>query len=406
MACKQLQFSDKSGCLTYFFFDTEMVFGPTPSEPNPSEIDSSSAALRWLGEHAVMVRYRQIESIKERDGDHGLELTHSTGHQLRQCRLESFSEQQKSQLLTLLKSYLYGVLVDIKAPRAWWHAAINPVLAICFAVVAGYQVIVPLFWPTLMVVALVVVMALITLRLNLSQSLGLRIWQVQNPIIRGMKTTSFVLVSLLCWLGGLAVFVMQADYYFGEHAILHAYHEGRLSDRELNRLRLQGVSVDIKDEFGFTVLMYAAEADDVYLVGNLLRHGASPSQTDNQGQTALFHAIGSRNLALLGTLARQSNVNHRDAYGATPLMHMLEYDPTAQALAVLIENGASLNSTNRAGDSVLAQAFHHGVRSDVTELLIRSGARLTAHERMSAEYQSWIGETKTAVQTSASATAF
>ncbi|RCU45114.1 hypothetical protein DU002_16940 [Corallincola holothuriorum] len=388
MTCQQIEISGSSGRLICLFFANELVYGAQPENSSkPDRLYSSSDAFRWLGDSACMVRYRQIAQLKEREGDLGIEISHGSSNHLKQTRLETFTQEQHEQLFALLQQYLGGTLVNSSKPRAWWHAALNPVLAIIVSVLAGYQVIVPLFWPTLMLVALAVMLSLVTLRLNLAQPMGTRIWKIQRRWWQPFRTGSFIVLSLLVWSCILTLISQRVDHYYGDDAIFHAYHEGRLFEWDLQRLRLHGVSLDRKDRYGYTVLMYATEADDVSLVGILLRSGASPDVIDNQRQTALFHAIGSQSRPLLNLLASHCAINHRDAYGATPVMYLLEHNPSAASLAILIRHGADLNLVNQAGDSVLAQALQLGVKEEVAKTLITHGAKLTQEEMGAAEYQ-------------------
>ena len=97
-----------------------------------------------------------------------------------------------------------------------------------------------------------------------------------------------VLARLLLWL--LLAVAPSAALAQGEPTPLH---EAALADdaEAVERLIVQGASVDAKDSRGLTPLHWAASRDARKMVKALLAHGAGVDAKDDDGHTALDNAL-------------------------------------------------------------------------------------------------------------------
>ena len=115
------------------------------------------------------------------------------------------------------------------------------------------------------------------------------------------------------------------------------------------------------------------------VVHELLKHGAPVDQMDSLGRTPLHAALQCWNKdAILALLNAGASVASVDGDGNTPL-HIATGkafdDPDASLVHLLLNQGASVNAVNRAGEGVLQKAFNEGHRHAVAAL-VAAGAHV------------------------------
>ncbi|XP_068442829.1 ankyrin repeat and SOCS box protein 15b [Clinocottus analis] len=166
------------------------------------------------------------------------------------------------------------------------------------------------------------------------------------------------------------------------------------------------VTLEEQTEGGDTALTLAAEAGQVENVRMLLKHGASPHNTNSRNESPLLIAVRQRSYDMVVTLVTRGalveqvcltkwtatyeaakvgcpailmlllqhggKVTTRGEHGVTPLGIAAEYGNT-EALDVLIQQGGDVNAQASNGDTVLYDASGSG-NLDCVELLLQHGA--------------------------------
>lgn len=145
----------------------------------------------------------------------------------------------------------------------------------------------------------------------------------------------------------------------------------------MENLLFMGVDVNEADQSGKTAAMYAIERKDLPALQMLVRHGANLAVQDRCGMTPLMHAVlqlGNRDetarqiiLYMLEQKAVVGHINDRTDEGETALTllftesfcegfgdkSLLEPKEAIQVADLLMQRGANLASSRRAGPSVL-----------------------------------------------------
>ncbi len=108
----------------------------------------------------------------------------------------------------------------------------------------------------------------------------------------------------------------------------------------LERITLNGVDVNIRDNEGKNALYWAIEKHSLHNANLLMVFGSSLLVAE--GRHALFHAIESKNHEMLVLLIEKGlDVNLTDEMGKTALMHAIEAESFA-SVKFLISKGADM----------------------------------------------------------------
>lgn len=89
-----------------------------------------------------------------------------------------------------------------------------------------------------------------------------------------------------------------------------------------------GMSPNLKDKYGSTALMLAAEKGHTDTVSALLAGGAGTEVTDTVGNTALIWAVDGNVETIKALLAHGANVNAKNQSGKTPLLQAAQANRT------------------------------------------------------------------------------
>ncbi len=137
------------------------------------------------------------------------------------------------------------------------------------------------------------------------------------------------------------------------HLLLIAYNKDNTAIFEW--LLEQGISTEISDYHGETLLLRAAERYPGKFCDILLRHNANLYVEDEKGNTPLMRAVQSRNDASVKDLLkacsfvrRSSYINHANHSGKTALMYAAENN-AEKSLELLLEFGADISLVDTAG---------------------------------------------------------
>lgn len=173
----------------------------------------------------------------------------------------------------------------------------------------------------------------------------------------------------------------------GQTALMHAAAHGQVGILKI--LLKAGVSLEARDNLGRTALMHAAANGQVGTLKALLKAGAKKSTKDNEGKTAKMHAEeqaarqGDRNAPALRVLkeAGKSGVSKflsrkqkHDATKEERITAMLSSERVDLGeLKALIEKGANIHAKNDQGYRAVTLAARHG-HADALQVLIENGA--------------------------------
>ena len=137
-----------------------------------------------------------------------------------------------------------------------------------------------------------------------------------------------------------------------------------------------GTDVNVKDEFEWTALFWAACAGQTEVAKFLIENKADLVAQDGRGQSLLHQAARTRADAVKFAellIAKGADVNAKNARGDTPL-HLACYSNVAE---LLIAKGADVAAKNRSGYTPLHNAASAN-HLEVAELLISKGAAVDA----------------------------
>ncbi len=134
-----------------------------------------------------------------------------------------------------------------------------------------------------------------------------------------------------------------------------------------------GADIDHTDRNGATALHYAAVYGDFYMTDMLLYYFAQPDIKSRDGTTPLMAAILAEHADIADLLIQNgANMEARDSNGFTPLMIAAQNGDTV-IMNLLIRKGVDVNAINRYNHDALAIAIMVN-STEAAELLIKSGA--------------------------------
>lgn len=151
---------------------------------------------------------------------------------------------------------------------------------------------------------------------------------------------------------------------------------------EITRLFFDaGGALGIKNADGECYLGLAVQADNEWLVRGLVDKGVDTDWPNNYGQTPLHFAAAKARTSVIDLLlggVKDLNLNTWDHRGDTPLNYSVDRDPAVAGL--LLERGSDIHHRNHRGETVLHEAVERG-KVDLVRLLIEKGASIESTTR-------------------------
>lgn len=134
-------------------------------------------------------------------------------------------------------------------------------------------------------------------------------------------------------------------------------------------------------------LHQAVLSSDIDKIKLLLNRGCNINKQDQDGNTALFHAIEIKNPYIVELLVRNNaDVNTPNKFGHTPLFCAIVMDDADICIVeLLVQKGAKINAQDKAGNAALRCAIE--IKNPyIIELLVQKGANINAQDEQGKTY--------------------
>ena len=188
----------------------------------------------------------------------------------------------------------------------------------------------------------------------------------RTPLMKAAECGHFKIVEFLINHGAS----VNATDKYGNTALLLAVRERQ---NEIFCLVLQNVNdAGLYIVNQRTPLMQVAACGQIEIVEVLINHGASINARDKYGNTALLFAARERQKGIVELLLQKgADVEIPDEDDITPLMEAAECGHV-QIVELLINHGASVNAKDKYGCTALSLALANN-HNDIVQLLLQHG---------------------------------
>lgn len=138
-----------------------------------------------------------------------------------------------------------------------------------------------------------------------------------------------------------------------------------------------GAEVNVKDNLGWSPLMYATDVKyGVKMVSFLLDNGADPNVRNKDGDTPLITAVSTNIIASVKLLIEKgADIHATDAKGRSALI-IAVVNGNAEIVSYLLNKGTKLESVDQEGKTPLMWAATKG-NLEIVKLLLAKGADFT-----------------------------
>ena len=141
-----------------------------------------------------------------------------------------------------------------------------------------------------------------------------------------------------------------------------------------------GLPINSKDEYGYTLLMIAVEEENKEICQFLLAKGADVNAKDNDGYTALMIAVKEENKEICQLLmSKGADVNAKNNADYTVLMFAVDGEDK-DICQFLLAKGADVNAKDNNGCTALMVAAGHNGK-EIALLLVANGADIESKDR-------------------------
>jgi ankyrin repeat protein len=160
--------------------------------------------------------------------------------------------------------------------------------------------------------------------------------------------------------------------YSNEYALIHASENGYINITN-DLLSIEGIDVNIKDEYEVVPLHYAVYGGHKEIVEALIKAGAYVNVQDENGVSTLHYAVSEGHKEIVEALIKAgANLNAQDNTDLRPL-HSAVTKGHKEIVEALIKAGADVNVQDKNGVSTLHYAVTKG-HKEIVEALIKAGA--------------------------------
>ena len=153
--------------------------------------------------------------------------------------------------------------------------------------------------------------------------------------------------------------------------------------RRVGELIAAGADPSTRDQYGWTVLMWAAARGDADMARLVVKAGAQINMRNVYGHTALVLAADSQSREVVKLLVNTgANLNAREDSGlGYTALHYAVSRGDEDLVRLLVDGGANLNVLNGSGESPLVMAANKGY-TEIAELLRQAGADPNMKDRL------------------------
>lgn len=202
--------------------------------------------------------------------------------------------------------------------------------------------------------------------------------QHNSPILgwsfgRMRKVLLYIGVALVTFIAGGVLHVIVADAYRFHNAAFF----GDLAT--IDDMLARGTSVDTRDNFGATALMYAAEEGHTVIVKRLLSAGADVNAMNDGGLTPLMIAAGGGHVELVDVFLKAGADVNSTWRGWNALMSAAGSGQTV-IVEKLLAAGADVNAQPFPGITALMFAAQDG-HLDTVNVLLTRGANVNVRRK-------------------------
>ncbi len=177
-----------------------------------------------------------------------------------------------------------------------------------------------------------------------------------------MKKIIFIFMSV----------ILYTSIVFGQYTTSDLFEAIRSGSSKVNEIIASGVSLNVRDSNGNTVLIEAASLEELAIVKKLIAKGVNVNAKNNRDSTALMYASNGHTEIVKALIEAGADVNAKDNYGMTALMYA--FNEHTEIVKALIETGADVNAKNNEGYTSLMIASLKGY-TEIVEILKAAGAR-------------------------------
>jgi ankyrin repeat protein len=150
-----------------------------------------------------------------------------------------------------------------------------------------------------------------------------------------------------------------------------------------------GINANAQDSEGRTALISAAARGDLAVVNALLSHNVDPNVSDNQGYTALAHAVEARYSEIEDVLLNRPGLDpNTGGLKGRPVLLAYVWRDDKERTEKLLAHGANVNMQDADGDTPLHGAAQNG-NVEIIRLLLDKGANVDVKNKLGGTPLMW-----------------
>ncbi len=153
----------------------------------------------------------------------------------------------------------------------------------------------------------------------------------------------------------------------------------------IDNMLKSGLSANAKNDYGVSLLMWAAKCNSFNTTAILIENGADTNLPELLNKTSPLMLAARYNSSKVAKLLidKKTDINDSDALGNTALIYAVQYN-SKETIRILIENGADISTKNFYNKTALDIAKENN-NIDMVTLLENAIRKNTAHIKTNSE---------------------